>query len=433
MTVAGAASSGVNFTVVLAPSISSLSVTSGVVGTSVTITGTNFGAAQGTSTVTFNGTEAPPTSWNATSIVVPVPSGATTGNVVVNASGVTSNGINFTVVEVLSITSLSPTSGVVGSEVAITGTGFGTPQGSSTIYLNGTTVPVASWSDTSIIGNVPTGVSSGPFTVTVNGHAVNSPSFTVTTLPAGWLDGDIGSMGISGSASFANGTFTVAGAGPGLASTADGLHFVYQPLSGDGTIVARVASLQGSSTQAGVMVRETLAAGATLGAEIYDRYYSYLMIYDRPTTGASIDAQYGVYSLTLPYWVKLVRSGSTFTGYVSPDGVNWVQSGTSVTVNMAQNVYVGLLVSSTYTTTLATATFDGVSVSSTASPAPAITSVSATTGSIGSQVAISGTGFGASQGGSLVTLNNLPMTINLWSSASIVITIPTGATSGPLL
>src|SRR5204863_2358738 len=50
-----------------------------------------------------------------------------------------------------------------------------------------------------------------------------------------------------------------------------------------------------------------------------------------------------------------------------------------------------------------------------------------------SQVAISGTGFVASQGGSLVTLNNMPMTMNLWSSASIVITIPTGATSGPLL
>src|SRR6266850_3492703 len=182
---------------------------------------------------------------------------------------------------------------------------FGATQGTSTIALNGTTVPVVNWSNTGITGIVPVGASSGPFSVTVNGIAVNSPSFTVTILPAGWLDGDIGSVGISGSASFANGTFTVAGAGPGLASTADGMHFVYQPLSGDGTIVARVASVQGSSTQAGVMIRETLAAGATLGAEIYNRYSSYLMLYDRLTTGASIDAQYGVYSLTLPYWVKL--------------------------------------------------------------------------------------------------------------------------------
>src|SRR5689334_10931385 len=78
-------------------SITSLSPTSGVVGTSVTITGTKFGTSQGTSTVTFNGTTATPTSWSATNIVVAVPSGATTGNVVVTVSGVASNGVAFTV------------------------------------------------------------------------------------------------------------------------------------------------------------------------------------------------------------------------------------------------------------------------------------------------------------------------------------------------
>ena len=70
------------------PNIVSLGPASGPVGTSVTITGTNFGTTQGTSTVTFNGTAATPTSWSATSIVVPVPSGATTGNVVVTVGGV---------------------------------------------------------------------------------------------------------------------------------------------------------------------------------------------------------------------------------------------------------------------------------------------------------------------------------------------------------
>ena len=53
----------------------------------MTITGTNFGATKGTSTVTFNGTTATPTTWSATSIVVPVPAGATTGNVVVTVGG----------------------------------------------------------------------------------------------------------------------------------------------------------------------------------------------------------------------------------------------------------------------------------------------------------------------------------------------------------
>jgi Bacterial Ig domain/IPT/TIG domain len=63
----------------------------------VTISGANFGATQGTSTVKFNGTTATPTSWSATSIVAPVPAGATTGNVVVTVGGVASNGASFTV------------------------------------------------------------------------------------------------------------------------------------------------------------------------------------------------------------------------------------------------------------------------------------------------------------------------------------------------
>jgi hypothetical protein len=79
------------------PSITSVSPASGVVGTSVTIAGTNFGTSQGASTVRFNGTTAAPTAWSATSIVVPVPAGATTGPVVVTVNATPSNGVTFTV------------------------------------------------------------------------------------------------------------------------------------------------------------------------------------------------------------------------------------------------------------------------------------------------------------------------------------------------
>jgi hypothetical protein len=77
-------------------SIARLNPTSGVVGTPVTITGANFGATQGTSTVKFNGVTAAPTSWSATSIVAAVPAGTTTGNVVVTVGGAASNGMSFT-------------------------------------------------------------------------------------------------------------------------------------------------------------------------------------------------------------------------------------------------------------------------------------------------------------------------------------------------
>jgi Glucodextranase, domain B/IPT/TIG domain/Carboxypeptidase regulatory-like domain/FG-GAP repeat/Fibronectin type III domain len=79
------------------PEVSSLFPTFGPMGSAVTISGSNFGATQGTSTVTFNGTAAMPSSWDSTTIVVPVPSGAATGPVVVTVGGQASNGVTFTV------------------------------------------------------------------------------------------------------------------------------------------------------------------------------------------------------------------------------------------------------------------------------------------------------------------------------------------------
>src|SRR5579872_4434041 len=79
------------------PSISSLSPAAGPIGTSVTVSGSAFGSNQGSSTITFNGITATPTSWSDTSIAAPVPSGATTGSVVVTVGGNGSNGVSFTV------------------------------------------------------------------------------------------------------------------------------------------------------------------------------------------------------------------------------------------------------------------------------------------------------------------------------------------------
>ena len=185
VTAGGVASNGLTFTVTAnppAPAISSLNPTSGPAGTSVTITGTNFGASQGTSAVMFNGTAASPTSWNSTSIVAPVPSGATSGNVVVTVGGLGSNGLAFTVTTAApSITDLSPTSGPVGTSVTITGTNFGASQGTSTVMFNGTAASPTSWNSTSIVAPVPSGATSGNVMMTVGGVASNGVTFTVTS------------------------------------------------------------------------------------------------------------------------------------------------------------------------------------------------------------------------------------------------------------
>ena len=102
------------------PAISGLNPAAGPVGTSVTITGSNFGENRGTSRVSFAGTEASPVSWSDTSIVVPVPAGARTGAVVVTVGSEASAGVNFRVTGVrVSPTELTIEEGGEGSYTVV--------------------------------------------------------------------------------------------------------------------------------------------------------------------------------------------------------------------------------------------------------------------------------------------------------------------------
>jgi IPT/TIG domain len=332
------------------------------------------------------------------------------------------------------ISSVSATTGNVGSEVTISGTGFGASQGNSLVTLNGAAMTINSWSGISISFTIPSGATSGYLVASVapSMNDSNPVVFTVESqpLPSGWLDGDVGAVGTAGSSSYASGVFTVNGAGAGFStSSTDAFHFVYQPLSGNGSIIARLVSLP-SGVEAAVVVRQTLEPG-DLAATLRDNGSSTYWVRTTANAGATEEG-FGS-GTAAPYWLQLVRSGTTFTAYGAPDGVTWTQLGSSETISMTQDVYVGLGVASQSTSSLSTVTFDNVSVNSSSGPAPVISSVSATTGNVGSEVTISGTGFGASQGNSLVTLNGAAMTINSWSSISISFTIPSGATSGYLV
>lgn len=98
-----------------------------------------------------------------------------------------------------------------------------------------------------------------------------------------------------------------------------------------------------------------------------------------------------------------MRSQGTFSAYSSPDGVNWTQVGTTQTISMATNAYVGLVVSSESNYSTATATFDNVTV--TVGTTPFVTSVYPTLGGIGSSVTITGSNFGSTQGTSSISFN----------------------------
>ncbi|GAA4503766.1 hypothetical protein GCM10023172_29220 [Hymenobacter ginsengisoli] len=106
VTTPGGSSNGLPFTVIAAPVLTSLNPTSGPVGSSVTLTGTNL---TGATAVSFNGTAATNVVMvSATTVTATVPTGATTGNVTVTTPGGTSNGVTFTVAAPLTIASTSP-------------------------------------------------------------------------------------------------------------------------------------------------------------------------------------------------------------------------------------------------------------------------------------------------------------------------------------
>ena len=108
--------------------------------------------------------------------------------------------------------------------------------------------------------------------VATNSAGSSPPSNTVVatpkppTLAAGWTDGDIGGPTIPGLASSLNGVFTdeASGAGIGNGNTTDQFNFVYEPLTGAGSIVAQVEYVQYTNTSAmgGIMVRQSLDANS---------------------------------------------------------------------------------------------------------------------------------------------------------------------------
>jgi len=180
-------------------------------------------------------------------------------------------------------------------------------------------------------------------------------------LPSPWLTQDIGAVGATGSASYSSGTFTVVGSGADIWGTADEFRFVYQTASGNCEITARVASVQNVNgwSKAGVMIRNTLNANSKHAMVVVTP--SNGVAFQRRTSTGGTSASTQTTGLVAPYWVRVVRSGSTFTGYRSPDGVTWTSMG-SVTISMASNVYIGLAVTSHLDGTLCTSTMNNVTV-----------------------------------------------------------------------
>ncbi len=233
-----------------------------------------------------------------------------------------------------------------------------TPQYTDTTVTNGTTYYYV--------------VSAINQTGTSSNSAETSGTPTATgALLSGWTDQDIGTVTVSGGATYANvsnSTFVVSGSGVGIGGTADGLNFAYKAVTGDFTVTARLFNVNwnggGSAEKVGIMMRETLASNAvTLAVHLGDVGAREARFGTRSTTGGSMSWVGGNDYTIIPAWFRLQRFGSTFTALESSDGVNWFTIGSS-TVTMANTYFVGLAVSSN-NGKLNTTTFDNVQIAST--------------------------------------------------------------------
>ena len=168
--------------------------------------------------------------------------------------------------------------------------------------------------------------------------------------------------------------------GPDGTPVADDFYFVHQPLSGDGTVTARVLSQQGQGldgstdsqewARAGLMIKESTQAGSPYAAIMVTPGHGVRMQSNFTTDLAGTGD-------TAPHWLRLSRSGSSITGYQSADGTSWDELGTVGLDGLPETIEVGLFVASPdavqierqfgstsmgLTSTFDIATFDNLSV-----------------------------------------------------------------------
>jgi hypothetical protein len=495
------------------PNITNLSPNSGAVGASVTITGTNFGSTQGTSTVKFNGTAGTPTSWSATSIMVPVPTGATTGNVVVTVSGVASNGVPFTVAS--STTGYSDYRPITIAHANVPNTDqTNFPVLISGVYsylattANGGNVTNANGYDiifTADAGGTQTlpfeRESYNPATGAVNfwvqvptlSHTIDTVIYMfygnslVTTDPSnktGVWDSNykaVWHMG-EGSGSTAHDS-TVSGLSGFLTNTSwttgevgTGLGFNGSNSTDNlGSTASALTMTNGYTVSAWVYMPSLSAFSqrifikSPISTAPYDEYALSQVgtgagaagprFRFEGNTGGTLHYSDSASNLSPNTWYYVVSAwdGSTMRLYIN-GSLNASLSGVTGTITKYnnngqigydntgggnENFFNGTIdevrvssiarsadwIATEYNNETGLTTFYSIGVANGGS-SPAISNVLPTSGAVGTSVTVSGTNFGSTQGTSTVKFNGTAGTPTSWSATSIMVPVPTGATTG---
>lgn len=408
VTVFGVASNPATYTVVPALLITSLYPNAAAVGATVTIAGTNFGATQGSSSVTFNGVPAAVSSWSDTSISAVAPAGATTGDVVVTVGGVNTPGVAFTVTPSPVITSVTPNSAAVNSLITIAGSNFGSNQSNGAVTFNGTPAIITNWSETSISAVPTSGTTSGNVVVSIFGAPSNGVNFTVVPPPA--------ITSITPSSATAGTAVTVNGTNFGASQGIGGVALNGTPVTVSSWSDTSIGFTVPSSAPPGI---RTLVVTASAGIAGPTANFTVL-----PTV-TSLSPTLGVTG------TSVTIAGTSFGNAQNNTTVTF--NGVAATPTSWGSTQIIVPVPSAATTGNVVVTSPFGSIASNGmlfTVIPAISSLSPTTGPVGTSVTINGTGFGASQGTSTVTFNGAAATPTSWSNTQIVVPLPSAATTG---
>ena len=178
----------------------------------------------------------------------------------------------------------------------------------------------------------------------LSGLVVRSASAQV---PSPWVARDIGAPTPAGSSSYnsTSGTFSITAGGADIWGTSDQFHFIYQAISGDVEVIARVDSITQAYpwSKSGVMIRASLAANAA-HASAFVSAAKGVAFHRRPQTGgSSTNTSGGLF--TAPRWVRVVRAGTRVTAYSSADGTTW-STIASDTIALGTTAYVGIATTS---------------------------------------------------------------------------------------
>ena len=158
------------------PTLSSISPTSGEVGSTVTLSGAHLA---GTTAVTLAGQAAVFRTVSDAEVVATVPTGARSGSFAVTTPAGTASSTTYTVVVANSaptVEAVAPASGPVGAAVTLAGTRLAR---TTAVTLAGRAAAFRVISDSELVAIVPTGATSGSFAVTTPDGSATSRRFRV--------------------------------------------------------------------------------------------------------------------------------------------------------------------------------------------------------------------------------------------------------------